>query len=152
MYVVVLYVITLNLYICQLHKWLNLKKSGKSIQYTQSLPTTHSAHDEWHTSWLLKSKPNNDICRSVWITLLSLTDARGWLCFILFRVIIFYERRDVSKTYNTNTAMPLGSAMIAPLLEVTRDHFVNVSSQWETTLQCNVVSHWLGAYTKWSLK
>ena len=24
-------------------------------------------------------------------------------------------------------------------------------SQWETTLQCNVVSHWLGAYTKWSL-
>ena len=23
--------------------------------------------------------------------------------------------------------------------------------QWETTLQCNLVSHWLGAYTKWSL-
>ena len=31
------------------------------------------------------------------------------------------------------------------------DHFVNVPSQWETTLQCNVASHWLGAYTKWSL-
>ena len=31
------------------------------------------------------------------------------------------------------------------------DHFVYASSQWETTLQCNVVSHWLGAYTKWSL-
>ena len=24
-------------------------------------------------------------------------------------------------------------------------------SQWETTLHCNVVSHWLGTYTKWSL-
>ena len=32
-----------------------------------------------------------------------------------------------------------------------RDHFVYEPSQWETTLQCNVVSHWLGAYTKWCL-
>ena len=32
-----------------------------------------------------------------------------------------------------------------------RDHFVYVPSQWETTLHCNVVSHWLGAYTKWFL-
>ena len=31
-----------------------------------------------------------------------------------------------------------------------RDHFVYVPSQWEM-LQCNTVSHWLGAYTKWSL-
>ena len=32
-----------------------------------------------------------------------------------------------------------------------RDHFVYVSSQWETMLHSNVTSHWLGAYTKWSL-
>ena len=32
-----------------------------------------------------------------------------------------------------------------------RDHFVNVPSQWETTLHCNAVSHWLCVYTKWSL-
>ena len=32
-----------------------------------------------------------------------------------------------------------------------RDHFVYVSSQWERTLPCNIVSHWLGTYTKWSL-
>ena len=32
-----------------------------------------------------------------------------------------------------------------------RDHFVNASCQWERTLHCNIVSHWLGAYTKWSL-
>ena len=29
-----------------------------------------------------------------------------------------------------------------------RDHFVYKPSQWETTLQCNVVSHWLSAYTE----
>ena len=34
---------------------------------------------------------------------------------------------------------------------VYRDHFVNASSQWKTTLHCNVVFHWLGAYEKWSL-
>ena len=32
-----------------------------------------------------------------------------------------------------------------------RDHYVYAPNQWETTLQCNVVSHWLGAYTKWFL-
>ena len=32
-----------------------------------------------------------------------------------------------------------------------KDNFVYAPSQWETTLQCNVVSHWLGAYTKWPL-
>ena len=31
------------------------------------------------------------------------------------------------------------------------DHFVYASSQWETTLHCKVVSHCLGANTKWSL-
>ena len=33
---------------------------------------------------------------------------------------------------------------------VSRDHFVYAPSQWETVLHCKVVSHWLGAYTKWS--
>ena len=33
-----------------------------------------------------------------------------------------------------------------------RDHFVYAPCQWETTLHCNVVSHWQGAYTKWSLQ
>ena len=32
-----------------------------------------------------------------------------------------------------------------------RDHFVNLPNQREMKLHCNVVSHWLGAYTKWSL-
>ena len=33
-----------------------------------------------------------------------------------------------------------------------RDHFVYAASLLEPTLQCNVVSHWLATYTKWSLK
>ena len=31
------------------------------------------------------------------------------------------------------------------------DHILHVPNQWEMTLLCNVVPHWLGAYTKWSL-
>ena len=30
--------------------------------------------------------------------------------------------------------------------------FVYAPSQWETTLQCSFVFHWLGAHTKWSLR
>ena len=46
------------------------------------------------------------------------------------------------------------STMILIMLSCTgtrRDCFVNMPSQWETTLQCNVVSHWLGTFTKWTL-
>ena len=32
-----------------------------------------------------------------------------------------------------------------------RDNFVYAPSKWETMWQCNIVSYWLGAYTKWSL-
>ena len=33
----------------------------------------------------------------------------------------------------------------------TRDHFVYALKQWKTTLQCDVVSDWLGAPTERSL-
>ena len=32
-----------------------------------------------------------------------------------------------------------------------KDHFVNAPSQYETTLHCNIVPHWLGTFTRWSL-
>ena len=32
-----------------------------------------------------------------------------------------------------------------------RVHSVYAPSQWEMTLHCKVISHWLGTYTKWSL-
>ena len=34
---------------------------------------------------------------------------------------------------------------------IVRDHIVHVPSQWETTLQCNVVSHWPSVCREWSL-
>ena len=38
-----------------------------------------------------------------------------------------------------------------PMKYVFRDHFVYAACQWETPLQCNVVSHWLSAHTKRTL-
>ena len=34
---------------------------------------------------------------------------------------------------------------------INRVHSVYASSQWETMLHCNIISLWLGAYTKWPL-
>ena len=31
-----------------------------------------------------------------------------------------------------------------------RDYFVRAPSQWQTMLLRNIISHWLGTYTKWS--
>ena len=33
-----------------------------------------------------------------------------------------------------------------------RDNFAYAPSQWEMTLQCNILFHWLGAYAKWSCR
>ena len=41
---------------------------------------------------------------------------------------------------------------IGPLGTNLRDHFVYAPSQWEMMLHCNVISNWLGPYTKLSLK
>ena len=50
--------------------------------------------------------------------------------------------------FNTLTHM---CHQLRPSLVQTMDYFVNGPSQWET-LHCNIVSHSLGIYTKWSLK
>ena len=42
-------------------------------------------------------------------------------------------------------------AVVRQDYDINRNHCGYTSCQWETTLHCNVVSHWLGAYTKWSL-
>ena len=36
-------------------------------------------------------------------------------------------------------------------VQIVREHPGYGLSQWETTLQCNVVSHWLSSYPEWSL-
>ena len=32
------------------------------------------------------------------------------------------------------------------------DHSLHAPSQWKMALQCNAISHWLDAYTEWSLR
>ena len=39
------------------------------------------------------------------------------------------------------------SAVHCSTIDECRDHFVYASSQWETNFHCNVIFHWLGAYT-----
>ena len=34
-------------------------------------------------------------------------------------------------------------------MDMYRDHFVYLPSQWKSMLQCNVICHWLGPFTKW---
>ena len=34
---------------------------------------------------------------------------------------------------------------------IIKDHFVYAPSQWKGMLLCNIVSHWLDAYKKWSM-
>ena len=50
----------------------------------------------------------------------------------------------------------MGVYVVFHITRVFRAHYKQrkvgyASSQWESTLHCNVVSHWLGAYTKWTL-
>ena len=53
--------------------------------------------------------------------------------------------------YNTNHKDVLVNQHQISFMYILRESFVYAPSQWEMTLQCNVVSHWLGAYTEWSL-
>ena len=55
---------------------------------------------------------------------------------------LIYQTSDLSNIYslqNLSTHYPC------------RDHFFVCVQQWETTLHCNVVSHWLHAYKKMTL-
>ena len=57
----------------------------------------------------------------------------------------------------SKTAQKKPTTLICPINEfvkdihTSQDLFVDVPSHWEMTLQCKVVSHWLGTSTKWSL-
>ena len=42
-------------------------------------------------------------------------------------------------------------AAIFLIIVINRGHSVYAPSQWETTLHCNILPHWLGACTEWSL-
>ena len=53
---------------------------------------------------------------------------------------------------NCSMACVIKTQCVAPACRwLIQDNFVCAPSHWETTLHCNVVSHWPGAYTKRSL-
>ena len=60
-------------------------------------------------------------------------------------IISLTQGNHLINTFNAEIVSSLPSDAICI------DHSVHVPSQWETTLHCNVFSHWLGTYTKWSL-
>ena len=59
--------------------------------------------------------------------------------------LIIYGVIRMGLTRTSLWSPPLSAALVY------RDHFVYAPSQWQTILHCNVVCHWLGAYTKRSL-
>ena len=74
-------------------------------------------------------------------------------------VLILYFGEDTEDDKSTIELRCITLAVVVPCHwafasyepMIYRNHFVYAPSQWETTLQCNVVSHWLGAFTTWSL-
>ena len=67
-----------------------------------------------------------------------------FLCVFMWERYIFYTEYNKSKYKSNCEEINLGVGGYS-------DHFVYTPSQWETTLRYNVVSHWLGVFTKWSL-
>ena len=60
-------------------------------------------------------------------------------------------RHEVSRLFHSLHVHLKQQAVRAMQVDCHRDHSVYGISQWERTLQCNVLSHWLSPYTEWSL-
>ena len=69
--------------------------------------------------------------------------------FCVYVTRMFYSCSDIKKNFIKHVAYHPKATVMHSMGH--RDHFVYAASQWETTLHCNAVSHWLVTYTKWSL-
>ena len=78
---------------------------------------------------------------------------RGWCSWcIYFPFIQDFAKYLVAILYHFSGALiTLFKLLGLPYGIIYRDHSVYGPSQWQTALQCNAVSHWLGPYTEWSL-
>ena len=86
-----------------------------------------------------------------------------WFSLFIYCCYIFPQyQKSSSEGYEYKCPLPVHkeykavSKVCAYFMEYTscvtsRDNFMYVPSQWETTLPCNVISHWLGTCTKRSL-
>ena len=76
---------------------------------------------------------NTDLQHEETICLCIVSVAAELAAFYNIIIILFYHCRN------------------ARIVELSMSHFVYSPMQWKMMLQCNIVSHWLGTYTKWAL-
>ena len=82
-----------------------------------------------------------------------------WSCFVIVRLWSSISFRGYFAVAGVIIGLPClwrihekyGYRYMCIFYQIYRDYFVNAPSQWGMTLHCNVFSHWLGAFTKWSL-
>ena len=95
-------------------------------------------HDK--TSHLLPSA----LClQMAWVSQLAAKTSADEMLFKLYSFIF-----TVGFALGLNFLRPSLNTVQSHHQHWSRDHFVYAPSQRETTLHCNVVSHWLGTYTK----
>ena len=89
---------------------------------------------------------------------LILHDIWFWVLMFIWIYILFFLKRtwqfDVCREVPTKlwgVFWELKLWFKFCFIAVFMDHFVYAPSQWEMTLHCDAISHWLGAYTKGSL-
>ena len=78
----------------------------------------------------------------------------SWACFRTIMWITILKERwsyDLVSYSGGISILMMWDLYIGTVPDI-RVHFVYVPSQWETALQGNIVSHWLSAYTTWSLQ
>ena len=75
-----------------------------------------------------------------WKTRCAISESDYWLILMKYRDYLnWILRRGIINQSVTTSRWVVNHS---------RDHFVYGLSQWETMLQCNIVSHWLSPYTR----
>ena len=112
----------------------------------------------WNQSLVFKQRllsPYNYLA-SYWHTIhclfFTINCWHKWFCYDFYHTIEqLYNMITFSKILTKGTGDLFCHQLGRDMECLRRVHFVYAPSQWEITLHCNVVSNWLGAYTKWSL-
>ena len=72
----------------------------------------------------------------------------NWFKIGVVNAIIGRPKKQQIVSSTNQTQYMIWCFLSANCCTACRNHFVNAPSQWETTLQCNVVCHWVDVYTR----
>ena len=128
--------------------------SEQQIHFTSSFSThvclgpAMRRHQELFSEW-----DSSIVCPLFWLWFrfgsiifwYSLSKVKSNQSFLIIYITIKMSSKG---TKHWNWSHHSNSLQLDQLL----DHFVYAPSQWETTLQYNVISHWLGTCTAWPLQ